>query len=108
MKRSTKDIIDSPSEAKLSWFASFKKSLSTMVPQGIFMGQALFGLARQLGWIVISSAMITVIPLMFELKREEMLEGFEQMQIKTMKQEGMTPSELAQQGMVSAIEPKVF
>ena len=108
MKRSTKDIIDSPAEAKLSWFASFKKTLSNMLPQGIVIGQAAYGLARQIGWIVISSAMITVIPLMFELKREEMLEGLEQLQIKTMKQEGMTPSELAQQGITSAIEPKVF
>jgi hypothetical protein len=52
--------------------------------------------------------MITALPLVFEVKRENMVEELEQLQINQGLAEGKSPNELAQMGLASAIEPKVL
>jgi hypothetical protein len=52
--------------------------------------------------------MITALPLVFEVKREAMLEELEQIQVGRGLAEGKTPQELAMNGLASAVEPKVL
>ena len=85
--------------------------------ENILMGakQSVFGWglwtysnSRVIGWWVVTTGMITALPLIFEVKRESMVEELERLQINQGLAEGKSPNELAQLGLTSAIEPKVL
>jgi hypothetical protein len=63
---------------------------------------------RYLGWIVVTTGMITLLPLMLEIKREVFVEELEAMQISDAMSKGATPQELANAGMTAAVDPKVL
>eukprot|EP00388_Colpodella_angusta_P049178 GDKK01078752.1.p2 GENE.GDKK01078752.1~~GDKK01078752.1.p2 ORF type:complete len:110 (-),score=13.22 GDKK01078752.1:12-341(-) len=64
--------------------------------------------SRMIGWFIVTTGMITAVPLLFEVKRESMLEELEQIQINRSLAERRTPQELAFEGLTSAVEPKVL
>lgn len=68
----------------------------------------LYSYARQIGWFVITTGMITLLPLVFEVRREAALEDFERAQIAAGLQEGKTPQELHAMGLTAAVEPRVL
>eukprot|EP01039_Chlorochromonas_danica_P002993 gene2993-3265_t len=63
---------------------------------------------RQVGWFVVITGIVTALPLVFEVKREGMLEELERAQISQGLAEGKTPQELAMGGLTAAVEPKVL
>uniref|UniRef100_A0A7S3HMU8 Mitochondrial import receptor subunit TOM22 homolog n=1 Tax=Spumella elongata TaxID=89044 RepID=A0A7S3HMU8_9STRA len=63
---------------------------------------------RMVGWFIVTTGMITAVPLLFEVKRESILEDLEQIQIGKQLAEGRTPQELAFEGLTAAVEPKVL
>ncbi len=52
--------------------------------------------------------MITLLPLVFEVRREAAFEEFERAQIAAGLQEGKTPQELHAMGLTAAVEPRVL
>lgn len=64
--------------------------------------------SRIICWWLVTTGMITALPLVLEVKRESMVEEMEQLQINQGLAEGKSPNELAQLGLTSAIEPKVL
>jgi len=75
---------------------------------GMSWGQWSYATLRTVGWFLVTSAMITAVPLIFEYNRELQLEELEKLQIAKGLAEGGTPYGLAQQGLSSAVEPKVL
>ena len=75
---------------------------------GISWGQWSYSTMRTVGWFLVTSAMITAVPLIFEYNRELQLEELEKLQIAKGLAEGGTPYGLAQQGLSGAVEPKVL
>jgi hypothetical protein len=74
----------------------------------ISWGLYAYSKSRIIGWWIVTTGMITALPLVFEVKRENMVEELEQLQINQGLAEGKSPNELAQMGLASAIEPKVL
>jgi len=98
--------------------------------------QQAYANSRTIGWWVVTTAMITAVPLIMEVmfplrtqcispppshnhmlslsfplsqyNRELQLEELEKLQIAKALAEGATPAGLAQQGLTSAVEPKVL
>jgi len=70
----------------------------------------IFGLgwAKFLGWMVVTTGMITALPLTFEIKREYILDEEESRLIASGISEGRTPQELAMNGLTAAVDPKVL
>jgi len=63
---------------------------------------------RQIGWFVVTSALITAVPLIFEYTREMQLEELERLQVAKGLAEGASPFALKEQGLASAIDPAVL
>lgn len=57
---------------------------------------------------MVTTGMITLLPLVFEVRREAALEEFEHAQIAAGIQEGKTPQELHAMGLAAAVEPRVL
>lgn len=68
----------------------------------------LYQYARQIGWFVVTTGMITLLPLVFEVRREAAIEQAEVSMIEQGLREGKTPQELHQMGLTAAVEPRVL
>mmetsp|Transcript_9998 Transcript_9998/g.10093 ORF Transcript_9998/g.10093 Transcript_9998/m.10093 type:complete len:98 (-) Transcript_9998:220-513(-) len=75
---------------------------------GKLSGLWIYTNARFIGWMIATTGMITMLPLMFEVKREAALEELEKVHISQGLAEGRTPQELGNTGMTSAIPPSVL
>lgn len=82
--------------------------------------------ARYIGWFIVTTGIITLLPLMLEvclseiilflsficnikqIKREAIVEEMERVQIERELNDGKTPQELANAGLTSALGPKVL
>eukprot|EP01033_Poteriospumella_lacustris_P007196 gene7196-5179_t len=71
-------------------------------------GKVLYQYARQIGWFVVTTGMITLLPLVFEVRREAAIEQAEVSMIEQGLREGKTPQELHQMGLTAAVEPRVL
>ncbi|CAM9349506.1 unnamed protein product [Choristocarpus tenellus] len=60
------------------------------------------------GLIVVSTALVTILPLVFEISREQQQIEHENMQINALLAEGKTRQEIAHMGLWSAIDPNVI
>eukprot|EP01035_Chromulina_nebulosa_P016861 gene16861-22348_t len=58
--------------------------------------------------LIVTTGMITLLPLVLEVKREGEVEKLEQLQIQSRLAEGISPQELANNGLTSALPPKVL
>lgn len=97
---------DDPSSNQwLPW--AWKKTTSVFIT-GLSWSSWAYSNARFIGWFMVTTGMITALPLVFEIKREALAEEMEQMQIAAALAEGRTPQELANVGLTGAIEPKVL
>eukprot|EP00599_Poterioochromonas_sp_BG-1_P000287 CAMPEP_0173150782 /NCGR_PEP_ID=MMETSP1105-20130129/11173_1 /TAXON_ID=2985 /ORGANISM="Ochromonas sp., Strain BG-1" /LENGTH=94 /DNA_ID=CAMNT_0014065999 /DNA_START=93 /DNA_END=377 /DNA_ORIENTATION=- len=67
-----------------------------------------FAHSRQIGWFIVTTGMITAFPLIFEVKREELVEELEQLRIAQGVAQGRSPQELANSGLTAAVDPKVL
>eukprot|EP00428_Durinskia_dybowskii_P067255 CAMPEP_0170388714 /NCGR_PEP_ID=MMETSP0117_2-20130122/18237_1 /TAXON_ID=400756 /ORGANISM="Durinskia baltica, Strain CSIRO CS-38" /LENGTH=78 /DNA_ID=CAMNT_0010644665 /DNA_START=177 /DNA_END=413 /DNA_ORIENTATION=+ len=77
--------------------------MASAVAQWVFMN------GRIIGWWIVTTGMITAVPLLFEVRREVIFEQEEGMRVQQLLAEGKTPREVAMNdGLVSAIEPKVL
>ena len=88
-----------------SWLGnSINHAYETVIPP-TYWG---YSWVRHVIWFVLTTGMITALPLMFEVKREQMIEEMESMQIAAAMADGKTPQELANAGLTGAIAPKVL
>jgi hypothetical protein len=91
---------------------SLAKRLTDWVKIGVSYGQSAFQFlymnSRMIGWMIVTTGMITALPIYFELRREVMLEELERLEIGQAMEAGKTPQELAASGLSSAIQPKVL
>ncbi|KAJ1393486.1 hypothetical protein B484DRAFT_425445 [Ochromonadaceae sp. CCMP2298] len=101
-----RDIIDGPAENK--WFSWISSSSQTAFSYGIFGAQWSYMNARHIGWWVVTTGMITALPLIFEINREGALEDTERLEVSNRIEAGSTPQELVSEGYASAVEPKVL
>eukprot|EP00904_Undaria_pinnatifida_P010058 jgi/Undpi1/6182/HiC_scaffold_20.g08666.m1 len=60
------------------------------------------------GWILLTTAVVTLVPLVFEITREAQLIEQEKMTINALLAEGKTRQEIAQMGFFSALDPTVL
>mmetsp|Transcript_25857 Transcript_25857/g.43114 ORF Transcript_25857/g.43114 Transcript_25857/m.43114 type:complete len:109 (-) Transcript_25857:79-405(-) len=88
-----------------NWISNSTKSLFTVGPA---VTQWCYMNGRIIGWWIVTTGMLTALPLIFEIKREAMLEDLEKMQVDSQLAEGRTPQELAVEGLTSAVDPKVL
>jgi len=91
-----------------SWRSWLNKTSTALFHSTLSWGSWAYSHSRTIAWWVVTTGMITALPLVFEIKREMFVEELEQMQINTAAAEGKTPQELSQLGLQSAIEPKVL
>ena len=83
--------------------------LQTYASTGYEWGLSGYALSRTIGWYVVTTAMITALPLVFEYNREMQVEDMERLQVlDAVENKGASPMALAQQGMSTAVEPKVL
>jgi len=68
----------------------------------------IYGFTRHVGWFIVTTAMITYVPLIFEYNRETVFEEMEKLQIEKYIAEGANPAQLSAQGLTSAIAPSVL
>ena len=57
---------------------------------------------------MVTTGIMTFLPLLTEIKRESMHEEIEALQISKAISEGRAPTELANAGLTSAIDPNIF
>ena len=119
---SAREIVEGPSGKKpVGFFASLGGRLGLKVDwnklsaqlkgfasTGFEFGTIGYTWGRQIGWYVVTTAMITALPLVFEYNREIQVEQMEELQVADALEKGANPMNLAQQGMSSAVEPKVL
>ena len=117
-----REIVEGDSGKKGGFFASLSGRLGlnmnwkvvqgrlrNYVSTGYEWGVMGYALSRTIGWYVVTTAMITALPLVFEYNREIQVEEMERLQIAdAVENKGATPMALAQQGMTSAVAPKVL
>lgn len=60
------------------------------------------------GWILMTTAVVTLVPLVFEITREAQILDQENEQINNMLAAGKTRQEIAQMGFYSALDPTVL
>ena len=117
---SARDIVE-PKKSGSGGFSGFMSSFGINVNWGSLKtrfrafastsfewGQMGYSMATQVGWIVVTTAMITALPLVFEYNREIQVEELEKLQVQDALEKGANPMALAQQGLTSAVEPKVL
>ncbi|CAM9307095.1 unnamed protein product [Ascophyllum nodosum] len=82
---------------------------------GASLGKAGLGWAKwasrltgRTGWILLTTAVVTLVPLVFEVTREAQLIEQEKMQINALLAEGKTRHEIASMGLYSALDPNVM
>ena len=85
-----------------------KTRLTSVAKYGMSWGQWGYSHARHIGWFLVTSALITAVPLIFEYNREMQLEELERLQVAKSLAEGASPYALREQGLSSAVEPKVL
>ena len=77
--------------------------------QGPNIGKFLYGNARQIGWIVMTTTIITFLPLYLEVMRESDIEALEESTIQEGLSKGESPFQMAhQKGLTGAIDPDVL
>lgn len=103
-----RNIVNGGPEEPNKWWLWLTTTSKTAFTTGLGLGMWAYGNLRIVGWVIVTTGMITALPLMFEIKREEMVEEFEKMQIDAALAEGQTPRDLAMSGLTSAVEPKVL
>ena len=91
----------------VNW-GSLKSRFRTFASKSFEWGQMGYSLGCQVGWYVVTTAMITALPLVFEYNREIQVEEMEKLQVQDALEKGANPMQLAQQGLTSAVEPKVL
>ena len=87
---------------------ALRARLSTLFKGGQKWGQWGYTQARHIGWFLVTTAMITAVPLIFEYSRESQLEEMENLQVAKSLAEGANPLALKEQGFNSAIDPPVL
>ena len=92
---------------KVDW-TKLSTRLRGFASQGYEFGTIGYTWGRQIGWYVVTTAMITALPLVFEYNREIQVEQMEELQVADALEKGANPMNLAQQGMTSAVDPKVL
>lgn len=95
----------------LHWLKNWKQFKATVggwMTTGSEYGLMGYMLSRQIGWYIVTTAMITALPLVFEYNREGIVEDLEALQVADAIDKGAAPQQLAQQGMTSAVGPKVL
>ena len=95
----------------VSWlndWKTFKATVRGWMGVGAEYGMMGYMFSRQIGWYIVTTAMITALPLVFEYNREGIVEDLEALQIADAIDKGAAPQQLAQQGMTSAVGPKVL
>jgi hypothetical protein len=91
----------------LNW-SVVRARMSGIATTGYEWGVMGYTFTRQIGWYVVTTAMITALPLIFEYNREIQVEDMEALQVQDALEKGANPMALAQQGMTSAVDPKVL
>ena len=91
----------------VNW-GSLRTRFRTFASKSFEWGQMGYSLSCQVGWYVVTTAMITALPLVFEYNREIQVEEMEKLQVQDAIEKGANPMQLAQQGLSSAVEPKVL
>ena len=86
---------------------SMKQRVETAVTFGKQWGAWGYGVGRFVGWWVVSTALITALPLVFEANRELVVEEMERLQAASMIEQGASPAELQQMGFTTVVDPKV-
>ena len=116
-----KDIVGGSGVKKVGFLASLggrlglnldwkglKAKLKSFASTGYEWGTIGYSWSRSIGWYVVTTAMITALPLVFEYNREIQVEDMERLQVADALEKGANPMALAQQGMTTAVEPKVL
>lgn len=93
------------SSFSLTWLHETSQFL---LANGLMFSSWLYMNARHIGWFVVTTGMITALPLILEINREASAEEIEKAQIESALAEGKTPQELAMSGLTGAVEPKVL
>jgi hypothetical protein len=93
---------------KGTWSKWLKTQALHLFSYGQIGSSFVYSYSRHIGWFIITTGIITALPLILEVKRESIVEELEQLQINMALAEGKTPQELANSGITSAIQPKVL
>ena len=93
---------------KGTWSKWLKTQALNLFSYGQIGSSIVYSYSRHIGWFIITTGIITALPLILEVKRESIVEELEQLQINMALAEGKTPQELANSGITSAIQPKVL
>jgi hypothetical protein len=87
---------------------SFKKSYKSLKSTALGYSSFAYANSRFVGWILVTSTIMTFLPLYLEVMRETELEGLENARIQEGLASGVSPVELANvQGIAGAIDPDV-
>uniref|UniRef100_A0A7S0SSA7 Uncharacterized protein n=1 Tax=Chromulina nebulosa TaxID=96789 RepID=A0A7S0SSA7_9STRA len=110
MSKNIRETVNAKASSR-SWSEYIKSIQSSIIVgsnKGLEYSKFTFMILRHVGWFIVTTGMITLLPLVLEVKREGEVEKLEQLQIQSRLAEGISPQELANNGLTSALPPKVL
>ena len=108
---SARDIINKPSSGwlpRLDW-TTLQRRIHMYTRATWDWGKMTTSFGTTMGWWIVTTAIITALPLVMEFNREFQVEEIERLTISdAIDNQGMTPLQLKQAGLTSAVNPEVL
>ena len=108
-----REIIDGPtannnSGLKLDW-AKLRRKIHMNYRAGLDWAAVGKKLGTGIGWWLVTTAIVTALPLVIEYNREFAAEEIERLQVMdAIENQGISPAQLRAQGLASAVAPAVL
>ena len=110
---SARELINAPGGSG-GWLPSFdwttlQRRITMNVRAGVNWTKMGSNIGKNIGWWLVTTAIITALPLTMEFNREIMAEEVERLTIvDAVENQGATPLQLQQAGLTSAVGPEVL
>jgi hypothetical protein len=109
---SARDIINAPGSA--GWlprmdFSTLRRKCTMYFHAGLDWSKVGSRIGTSIGWWLVTSAIITALPLVMEFNREFQVEELERLTISdAIENQGMSPLDLKRSGLGGAVNPEVL